>query len=223
MPSSTRGVPRPRAHVQTWLRRSCLIHTRYDAWNHLVAVRADDEGESGDLILSYSDDALARRITRTPADTENDPATVSYYSAQWQVLQDNTSTGPLNQYVWSPFYVDDLILRDRSAVTEVAQTMVKKNINIDFVGLIDIVGVNNNELPTNVKEGLNIYVKGGSYLGLLGGNKISGAVNEPLKNTSHETIDDDARTQAMIIEAMTKDTVNGTPMTPNPRWKDVTL
>jgi RHS repeat-associated protein len=78
----------------------------YDAWNRLVAYK------SGSTTLeSYSYDALTRRIVQNPG-----TATDLYYSSQWEVLEERTggvSTATI-QYVWSPVYVDALVLRDRS-------------------------------------------------------------------------------------------------------------
>jgi RHS repeat-associated protein len=78
----------------------------YDAWNRLVAYK------NGTITLeSYSYDALNRRIIQNPG-----TATDLYYSAAWQVLEERTggvSTATI-QYVWSPVYVDAMVLRDRS-------------------------------------------------------------------------------------------------------------
>jgi RHS repeat-associated protein len=65
----------------------------------------------GTTLESYSYDALNRRIIQNPG-----TATDLYYSSDWQVLEERT--GGVNtatiQYVWSPVYVDALVLRDRS-------------------------------------------------------------------------------------------------------------
>src|SRR5260370_33148185 len=42
-------------------------------------------------------------------------ATDVYYSAEWQVLEEQVGGVSKIQYVWSPVYVDALILRDRDA------------------------------------------------------------------------------------------------------------
>jgi RHS repeat-associated protein len=81
----------------------------YDAWNRLVAYK------SGSTILeSYKYDALNRRIVETPGSNTND----LYYSAAWQVLEErlNGVTTATVQYVWSPVYIDALVLRDRSTL-----------------------------------------------------------------------------------------------------------
>jgi RHS repeat-associated protein len=76
----------------------------YDAWNRLVAVK----DRNGDMIASYSYDALGRRMTQT----ENGTTTDLYYSTNWQVVEERQGSTTTRQYVWSPFYVDQLIERD---------------------------------------------------------------------------------------------------------------
>jgi RHS repeat-associated protein len=81
---------------------------KYDAWNRLVQVK----NSAGTVIASYAYDGLGRRIQETHSGTVND----LYYSSAWQVLEERTggvSTATI-QYVWSPVYVDTLVLRDRS-------------------------------------------------------------------------------------------------------------
>jgi len=83
---------------------------KYNAWNRLVQVK----NSGGTTIASYAYDGLGRRIQETHGSTVND----LYYSAAWQVLEERTggvSTATV-QYVWSPVYVDALILRDRSTL-----------------------------------------------------------------------------------------------------------
>jgi RHS repeat-associated protein len=87
----------------------------YDAWNRLVAVK----DAAGNTLKSYAYDGLHRRIQETASGTTTD----MYYSAAWQVLEERVrSDSPLPpgegpgvraQYVWSPVYVDALVLRDR--------------------------------------------------------------------------------------------------------------
>jgi len=81
----------------------------YDAWNRMIASKSS----GGSTIQTYSYDALGRR-TKENTGTSLD----LYYSAGWQVLEEvpacscGVTTGQ-SQYVWSPFYVDELIERDR--------------------------------------------------------------------------------------------------------------
>jgi len=60
--------------------------------------------------ITYSYDGLGRRITEGTAHL--------YYSTAWQVLEErNSSNQATHQNVWSPVYVDALILRDRDTDT----------------------------------------------------------------------------------------------------------
>ncbi len=83
----------------------------YDAWNRLVAVK--DTG--GTTLKSYAYDGLHRRVRESAGGTTTD----LYYSAAWQVLEERVTSGgtsvPRVQYVWSPVYVDALVLRDRDS------------------------------------------------------------------------------------------------------------
>jgi RHS repeat-associated protein len=78
----------------------------YDAWNRLVTVK-----NGGTTLTSYQYDALGRRIVENPGTVHD-----LYYDAAWQILEERwagVSTATI-QYVWSPVYVDAMILRDRS-------------------------------------------------------------------------------------------------------------
>jgi len=49
---------------------------------------------------------------------ENDgTVTDLYYSTQWQVLEEQVGGSITARYVWSPVYVDALVLRDRATTT----------------------------------------------------------------------------------------------------------
>src|SRR5262245_41064419 len=78
---------------------------KYDAWNHLVEVK-----DSGSTVLaSYKYDALFRRIQETHGSETRD----LYYSAAWQVLEERVGADVKIRYVWSPVYVDAMVLRER--------------------------------------------------------------------------------------------------------------
>jgi RHS repeat-associated protein len=77
----------------------------YDAWNRLVKVK--DSG--GTTLETFGVDALSRRVSITANSTTTD----LYYSNLWQVLEERVSGNATKQYVWSPGYVDGMILRDR--------------------------------------------------------------------------------------------------------------
>jgi RHS repeat-associated protein len=76
----------------------------YDAWNRLISINTSPS-------LTYAYDALGRRTVEDRGGTMTD----FYYSAAWQVLEDRVSGQAKSQYLWSPVYIDGLILRDRDA------------------------------------------------------------------------------------------------------------
>ena len=77
----------------------------FDAWNRLVTVK-----DSGNNVLeSFAYDGVNRRVSATASSTTTD----LYYSAEWQVLEERVGGNTTMQYVWSPVYIDAMILRDR--------------------------------------------------------------------------------------------------------------
>jgi RHS repeat-associated protein len=86
----------------------------YDAWNRLTEVH----DSSDDLIAAYSYDALDRRITVSTGTPGPDTTTDLFYSKDDQVIEERSEDGSGNptttqaQYVWNPFYVNDLIQRN---------------------------------------------------------------------------------------------------------------
>ncbi|HEV2292459.1 MAG TPA: RHS repeat-associated core domain-containing protein [Tepidisphaeraceae bacterium] len=77
----------------------------YDAWNRLASVTP-----SGGSATTYAYDALGRRIKESPG---GGTARDLYHSNQWQVLEERESGSAKTQYVWSPVYVDAMVLRDQ--------------------------------------------------------------------------------------------------------------
>jgi RHS repeat-associated protein len=78
----------------------------WDAWNRLVEVK-----QGSTTLVEYRYDGLKRRIIEDDGTTEKH----LYYSDQWQVLEERGGGNAVTQYVWSPVYVDAMILRDRDA------------------------------------------------------------------------------------------------------------
>ncbi len=73
----------------------------YDAWNRLVEQK---DGTTSEIAYAY--DGMGRRVKEGSIDV--------YFSAAWQVIEErDPSTQITTQYVWSPVYVDAMILRDR--------------------------------------------------------------------------------------------------------------
>ncbi len=77
----------------------------FDAWNRLVAVK----NSGGTTLKTYGYDGLNRRVTETASSVTTD----LFYSAAWQVLEEKVGSNTTKRYVWSPVYVDAMILRDR--------------------------------------------------------------------------------------------------------------
>jgi RHS repeat-associated protein len=82
----------------------------YDAWNRLVAVKS---GSTTLETMAY--DGLGRRVATTDAGTST--TTDLYYSSDWQVLEEAVGGAATTRYVWSPVYVDAMVLRDRATTT----------------------------------------------------------------------------------------------------------
>ncbi len=113
----------------------------YDAWNRLVEV---ENGEG--LIMTYGYDALSRRIS------EQEPTSAEHsliYSVAGQVLQELRDDGHvLVGNVWSPVYVDALVLRGLSTSDEAdppytwfeLRTYVLQDANWNVTALVDTTG-----------------------------------------------------------------------------------
>ncbi len=81
----------------------------YDAWNRLVAVKADNKGVPGTLIATYKYDGQGRRIQKVMGSVTTD----YLYNESGQVVQVNQNGKKVEQYVWDERYIDAPVLRDR--------------------------------------------------------------------------------------------------------------
>jgi RHS repeat-associated protein len=103
----------------------------YDAWNRLVAVK------SGSTTLeTFSYDGLNRRVTNAVGGT----TTTLFYSAQQQVLEEKVGSNTSARYVWSPVYVNALVLRDRDTNgdgTLDERLWVQQDANWNVTALVD--------------------------------------------------------------------------------------
>jgi RHS repeat-associated protein len=107
----------------------------YDAWNRLVTVK----NSSGTTIASYKVDALNHRIQ----ETVNSVTTDLYYSINWQVLEEREGTLVRSRHVWSPVYIDAMVLRDRDVNgdgTLEERLWVQQDANFNVIALIDNSG-----------------------------------------------------------------------------------
>ena len=77
----------------------------YDAWNKVVQVK----NSSNVVIVTYGRDALYRHVTDTVGSTVTD----RFFSTDWQLLETKVGSNTVTRNVWSPVYIDGLVLRDR--------------------------------------------------------------------------------------------------------------
>ena len=77
----------------------------YDAWNRLVQIK----NSSNTVIATNAFDGLNRKAQVTTSSGTID----RIFSSDWQVLEEKSGSNIKNRYVWSPAYVDALVLRDR--------------------------------------------------------------------------------------------------------------
>ena len=77
----------------------------YDAWNKVAQVK----NSSNVVVVTYGRDALHRHVTDTVGSTITD----RFFSSDWQLLETKVGSNTVTRNVWSPVYVDGLVLRDR--------------------------------------------------------------------------------------------------------------
>jgi len=98
----------------------------YDAWNRLVTVKDD----IGNVLISYAYDGLNHRITESPTGQDTKKL---YYSAQWQVVEERVNPWQTYQYVWSPVYVNALVLRDSTGWPSRFYALHDANFNVTAI------------------------------------------------------------------------------------------
>ncbi|MCL4852622.1 MAG: RHS repeat-associated core domain-containing protein, partial [Bryobacteraceae bacterium] len=110
---------------------------KFDAWNRLRDVR----DASNNLLETVTHDALNRRIELAP---QSGTVRALYYSAEWQVVEERESGVAVVQNVWSPVYVDALILRDRDTDGNGSleeRMYVQQDANFNVTAIITTAGV----------------------------------------------------------------------------------
>jgi YD repeat-containing protein len=117
----------------------------YDAWNRLVKVK--DSG--GNTLATYGYDAQGYRVTSTAGGTTTD----LYYSSEWQVLEEQVGSAVKAHYVWSPVYIDAMVLRDRDADENSGNGLeerlwVQQDANWNVTALLDGSGWSRSASPT---------------------------------------------------------------------------
>lgn len=110
----------------------------YDAWNRLKVVK----NSSGVTLETIGYDALGRRVSANASGT----STALYYSSAWQVLEERVGGSTKAQYVWSPVYVDAMVLRDRDADNNSGNGMeerlwAQQDVNWNVTALVNGSGV----------------------------------------------------------------------------------
>jgi len=108
----------------------------YDAWNRLVVVK----NSSGTTLETFRYDGLGRRVTVTASGTTTD----LYYSDQGQVLEEQVGGAATARYVWSPVYVNALVLRDNATGTPGTlnqRLWVQQDANWNVTALVNGSGV----------------------------------------------------------------------------------
>jgi YD repeat-containing protein len=118
----------------------------YDAWNRLVKVTTGS-GENMSMVEKYAYDGLNRRIQifrdfsgATPGSIQDD-----YFRGQ-QLIESDVTNNEGNrdggyQFVWSPRYIDALILRDtlttnRSDIVTSSRVFYLSDANYNVTGLV---------------------------------------------------------------------------------------
>ncbi len=100
----------------------------YNAWNQLVAYK-----NGSTTLETFSYDGLGRRIV-----TSTGTATDLYYSSQWQVLEEYVGGTAQDRYVWSPVYVDAMVLRDASVSGTLNERLwVQQDANWNVTALVN--------------------------------------------------------------------------------------
>ena len=91
---------------------------KYDAWNRLVEVYADNGGQPGALIQTCRYDGFGRRIRKT-VEGSPDVTFDYYYNESGQVLEvrKDGDADPLEQYVWDIRYIHAPVVRFRDGNT----------------------------------------------------------------------------------------------------------
>ena len=120
------------------------IHMKYDAWNRMVEVRNDSGGDPGSLIITCRYDGLTRRIQKIVAGSP-DVTYDYYYNEGRQVLETrkNSSTNPLEQFVWDIRYVHSPVLRWRDSDTDgqnIETLYYTNDANFNTTALVDTGG-----------------------------------------------------------------------------------
>lgn len=114
------------------------LHFVYDAWNRLVAAKADNSGQPGNTIATYAYDGMGRRVSKTVGSVTYD----YYYNEQYQLVEvrRDGDSDPYEQYVYDQRYVDApvMVYRDTDADGSNIQVVyVAQDANFNVTATID--------------------------------------------------------------------------------------
>jgi RHS repeat-associated protein len=123
----------------------------YDAWNRLKTVK----NSSGGTIAAYTYDALGRRITTA----EGDVTTDNYFSNQSLIVQ--VSDSAFNQYIWGPFYVNQLIQEQIGST----KYYVDQDANWNVTSVTNTSGGEVEDYTTDPYGNITVYNGSGGVLG----------------------------------------------------------
>jgi RHS repeat-associated protein len=100
-----RSTPKPGSETTT------RQHYRWDAWNRLTTVLADNAGNPGTTVATYAYDGFGRRIRKVVGAMTLD----SYYNERWQELEvrKNGAATAYTQFIYDRRYIDAPAVRFR--------------------------------------------------------------------------------------------------------------
>jgi len=117
----------------------------YDAWNRMVYAYLSDNPDNPNQYYSYNADN-----ERPGLSVCNGVTTTSYYSTQWQVLEEDATTPSspcvgatttVSTYLWSEAYIDELVARDSSVDGgSVTRIFAQQDANHDITSLVNSSG-----------------------------------------------------------------------------------
>jgi RHS repeat-associated protein len=115
----------------------------YDAWHRLVKL-----ANGGTTVAEYEYDATKQRIAKKVyASGVLDYEHHYYYNDDWQVLETFPETGeneelPVASYVWHPYYIDALLLRDYDEDADgiVVRYYYTQDVNFNVLSILSSTG-----------------------------------------------------------------------------------
>jgi len=115
----------------------------YDAWHRLVKL-----ANGGTTVAEYEYDATKQRIAKKVyASGVLDYEHHYYYNENWQVLETFPETGeneelPVASYVWHPYYIDALLLRDYDEDADgiVVRYYYTQDVNFNVLSILSSTG-----------------------------------------------------------------------------------